>query len=174
MNCYFGGLAVDRNYKDKTEELSALLGRELAFDREITFEEACQEPEENSCNVYYTDGGTLIFLELKRADKVFYAQDSSLISFFITDIEAPSHFFNYVKGGELVCSRYVIDGVAPEPIAYQMITPQEELEDVSTNFIFETITELIGQEFEAIPSSATCYRYHLAKPVGKKPWWKFW
>ncbi len=173
MDTYFGGLVLNQNYQDKLADLSALLEKELVFDKEISFDEAWCEPEEDYCHIYFTEKGTLIFLNLKTADKTYLCDKCDTLSYFIIDTQAPSHFFNYTKAGMLTRSEYVIDGVSPKPTIYQMITPQENIEDISDNFIFNTIKDFIGFDLNEINPQATCYRYQLYK-LKKKAWWKFW
>ncbi len=166
----FGGLAINQNYKDRLDELGFLLERDFIFEGELIFAEAFKPLSQDYCNIYYTERGTFLFLNINMADHQYILGGEETFSFFIAQ-ELDTHFFNYIKNGSIVASEYVINGVSPKPTAYQMITPQEDVVDISENAIYKTLQDLLGEDFRTIPDNAVCFRYCLKK---KKPWWKFW
>ncbi len=166
----FGGLAINQNYKDRLDELALLFERDFIFERELYFAEAFQPLSRDYCNIYYTERGTFLFLNIDVADHQYVFGGEETFSFFIAQ-EQDTHFFNHIKSGSIVASEYVLNGVSPKPTAYQMITPQEDIVDISEGAIYKTLQDVLGEDFRAIPDNAVCFHYRLRK---KKAWWQFW
>ncbi len=170
MNRNFGGLVIDKNYKHEVEKLSALLEREFALEGAISFSNAIEPLTKDFCNILFTEQGTLILLNIDMADCQYSLAGQETFSFFIAG-EEDTHFFNHLKNGSIIASEYVLNGVSPKPTAYQMITPQEEVGDISENVIYNTIKSLLGEDIREILDETPCYRYALKK---KKSWWQVW
>ncbi len=166
----FGGLAINQNYKDKLDELGFLLERDLIFEEELPLSRAFQPLSRDYCNIFYTERGTFLFLNIDMADHQYIFGGEETFSFFISQ-EQDTHFFNHIKNGSIVASEYVLNGVSPKPTAYQMITPQEDIVDISEGAIYKTLENVLGEDIRDIPHNAVCFRYRFQK---KKPWWQFW
>ncbi len=170
MGHYFGGLAINRIYRNKLDELGLLLERELIFEGEIPLSEAFKPLSRDYCNIFYTERGTFLFLNIDMADYQYIFGEEETFSFFIAQ-EQDTHFFNHIKNGSIIASEYVLNGVSSKPTAYQMITSQEDIVDISENAIYNTLQDILGEDIRDIPYNAVCFRYRLQK---KKPWWQFW
>ena len=76
MGFNFAGIAINKNVKEEISVLQQLLGKKLTLTDEIYFEDAMSyHKEDNDCDVYFNQNGTLVFLSepiansLKNASK---------------------------------------------------------------------------------------------------------
>jgi len=99
MGFNISGIALNKSYKNNLKELQDDLGWTLKKQSDIDFETASSNyTEAGICDVYYTDNGTLIFLEAEMCTEPFPIANTDTLSFVLYEISM-SFSLNYCKNG---------------------------------------------------------------------------
>lgn len=199
MGFNISGLVIDKNYKNQLVELEAIFGEKMVLEKEVTFEEACENwKDDKYCDVYFSENGTLVFLSMERGGHEFYPKKQKAFSFVLSEMMM-MFAINYVENGLNIRAYMETEGELFEnegdPFDFEL-----QQEDKS-ELIYHLIEETLGESFHDVALDATCYRYTFlvaeesSKPVVEvraeptieqkenkvhsesketKPWWKFW
>lgn len=203
MGFNISGLVIDKNYQDNLAELETIFGEKLVFDREVSFEEACESwKDDKYCDVYFSETGTILFMSMERGGFEFYAKGQDAFSFVLSEM-IMMFSINYVENGANIRSYLESESEVMqnegEPFDFEL--QQEDKSEV----IYHLIEETLGESFHDVDLDAVCYRYNFmpieekvktvsqekveelrTKPARNnavaekrenketKPWWKFW
>lgn len=189
MGLNISGIVIDKNYKDNLTELESILGEKLYFEKEVIFEEACENwKEDNYCDIYYSEKGTLVFLSMERGGFEFYVANQDSFSFVLSEMTM-MFSVNYVKNGNLIRTILETEGEVMENEGVSLDFEKDK-EDNSA-LIFHLLDKTLGESFDRIDLEAKCSRYSF-KPIEgkistteqkttttsentqKKTWWRLW
>ena len=68
MGYNISGLVIDKNYENDIEQIENILGEKLVFDKKVDFESGSENwKDDNYCDIYFSEKGTLIFISMERA-----------------------------------------------------------------------------------------------------------
>ncbi|MEM6685455.1 MAG: hypothetical protein AAF617_06630 [Bacteroidota bacterium] len=67
MGLNIAGIAINTNYKEDISKLEIMFAQRLLFEKEVTFEEACESFKEDSyCDIYFSEKGTFILCDMEN------------------------------------------------------------------------------------------------------------
>ena len=203
MGFNISGLAINKNYKDNFEELQKELGLNLKKSKDISFETAFSNwKEEGIYDVYFSEKGTLIFMDMDSCTGTCYHIPNANTLTFVICETSMAFDLNYSENG--VEKRSIM--VADDEI---LMEEGEKLEiektvDDMTEIILAQVGILLGVQFGDIDFSEKAERYIpleneaieetinekedfvtqnneiekesiCSKPEGTaKKWWQFW
>lgn len=198
MGLNISGLVIDKNYQNNLTELENILGRKLAFEEEVTFDDALENWKEDSyCDIYFSEKGTLILLSMEIGGFEFYAKNQTAFSFVLSEMTMV-FIVNYTQNEELIRSIFETEEMSDNQ--GQAFDFENEDDEVSS-LIYHLIEKTLGKSLDAIIDlDAKCFRYSLQEleeinqPLEqisdniqvqesnqtdniievKKPWWQFW
>lgn len=160
MGFNISGLIISKNYKENLSELEEILGEKLVFDKEVIYETGSENwKEDNYCDIYYSEKGTLIFLSMERGGFEFYAKDSDTFSFVLSEMSM-TFAINYVKEGKLVRSIVESEDNIMQNDGEQL--EFEKSENDKSELIYYLFERLLGESFHEIDLEAKCYRYRFS------------
>jgi hypothetical protein len=198
MGFNIAGLVLNKNYQQDLAALEAILGQKLSFDQAISFEKASENwKEDDYCDIYFTEQGTLVFLAMEIAGFDFHATKQTAFSFVLSEMSMV-FCINYTQNNRLLRSLMVTEDGGYENSG-EPLDMEEDTQDLS-DLIFGLIEDTLGESFYDIDLSAPCFRYNLSAitpvsvtndtqnnqisatetespkndPEAKKNWWKFW
>lgn len=186
MGFDISGLLVNKNFENNLSELETIIGEELIFEEEVSFEEASENwKEEDYCDIYYSEKGTLIFLAMERGGFEFYANGNDTFSFVLSEMTM-TFSINYVKNGKLIRSLVESEDNLLENEGD--LLEFEKSEEDKSELIYYLFEKVLGESFYDIDLEAKCYRYrffsneNIEKEIctpnvnseSTKRWWEFW
>lgn len=189
MGFNISALVIDKNYSNHLSELEEILGEKLIFQKEVSVDEGCESwKEDDYCDIYYSETGTLVFLSMTTGGFDFHAENQVAFSFVLSETTG-MYVINYVKNGELIRSYMETDEGVSENEGKPFDFEKEE--DDKSELIYHLIEQTLGESFHEIDFEKTCLRYSFASEEedeserilqahqGRsandvKPWWKFW
>jgi len=193
MGFNISGLVIDKNYKNELEQLENILNQKLVFDKEVSFEEGSENwKEDNYCDIYYSDKGTLIFISMERAAFEFNIANQKAFSFALSEMTM-TFAVNYTDNGNIIRSFVETEEGKRHQETGDRLTFEETEKDTS-ELIHHLIETTLSKSFWNIDLDEKCFRYHF-KPISqknttitkeeikpeptpivenKKPWWRFW
>lgn len=191
MGLNISGVVIDKNYKENLEELEAVLGQKLVFEKELLFEEALENWKEDSyCDIYFSDKGTFVLLSMEIGGFEFFAKDKIAFSFVLSEMTM-MFCINYTKNNEIL--RSIMESEEMNEDKGEPFEFEKEDEDKS-NLIYHLIEKTLGESFFDIHLEAKCLRFSFKEVkeedllsenhselsiqsetnIVSKPWWKFW
>lgn len=193
MGHNISGLVIDKNYKNDLKKLETILGEKLVFDKIVDFENGSENwKDDNYCDVYFSENGTLIFISMERAVVEFNINHQKAFSFALSEMTM-TFAVNYTDNGEIIRSfAETEDEVRHQEIGKKLAFEENE-SDVS-ELIFHLIETTLGESFWDIDLEEKCFRYNFESDTTKKsssenvkkastvdplikeekPWWKLW
>ncbi len=188
MGYNISGIVIDKNYSNTIDQLKTLLGENLVFNKELTFEEASENwKEDDYCDIYFSKDATLIFVSMARAADGLKVPQQKTLSFILSEMTM-TFAINYTENGEVIRNfAQTEDGERHEEIGTPLSFEKSE-EDVS-ELIYYLLERTLGKRFWDIDLEETCFRYYFKETISKtneieapkkevlevsKPWWKFW
>ena len=140
MGFNISGLAINKNYENNFEKLQQDLGWNLEKDAEIDFETASENwTEEGICNVYFSEKGTLIFLNMDMCSESYPIKDANTLTFALSETVMAFNL-NYCENG--IEKRSIIE-VDDERM-------QDEGEILDVEATSEDTSELIWNQIEVV------------------------
>lgn len=107
MGFNISGLAINKNYEDNFDELQKELGWNLKRKSEIDFETASSNWKEvGICDVYFTEKGTLLFLNMELCTQAWRLSKANTFTFALSEI---SMTFNIIYCENGVEKRSVVE-----------------------------------------------------------------
>ena len=157
MGFNISGIAISKNFEKNLDELQSAFGWKIEKQEEIFFEQASENwKEEDLCDIYFTDNGTLIFIDMGRCIEPFKIGENNVLTFAYS---ATSMAFNlnYCEGAELKRTIMEVEGqrLADEG---EKLEIENKSEDISEN-IFEQIGVVLGKSFWEIQSDERAVRF---------------
>ena len=140
MGFNISGLAINKNYENDFEKLQQDLGWNLEKDAEIDFETASENwTEEGICNVYFSEKGTLIFLNMDMCSESYPIKDANTLTFALSETVMAFNL-NYCENG--IEKRSIIE------VNDERMQDEGEILDVEVNS--EDTSELIWNQIEVV------------------------
>ena len=140
MGFNISGLAINKNYEYDFEKLQRDLGWSLIKDAEIDFETASENwTEEGICTVYFSEKGTLIFLNMDICSESYPIKDANTLTFALSETVMAFNL-NYCENG--IEKRSIIE-VNDERM-------QDEGEILDVEATSEDTSELIWNQIEVV------------------------
>ncbi len=157
MSFNIAGLVINKNLQNDIAQIETLLGEKLVFDEDVDFDDAIESfKEDEYCDIYFSEQGTVIFLSMDTACNPFSSKDYDTFSFVLSEM-AMMFSVNYVKQGNLVRSLVEANGSLMENTGEPLEFEQNE-DDISA-LIHHLFTQVLGKSFFSIDAEADCYRY---------------
>lgn len=193
MGYNISGLVINKNYRNDIQKIENILGEKLIFEKEVSFEEGSENwKEDNYCDIYFSENGTLIFISMERAASNFSISNQKAFSFALSEMTM-TFAVNLTENGKIIRSfAETEDGQRHQEIGEKIEFENSE-EDIS-ELIHHLIESTLGKSFWDIELEETCFRYafktdaiheanvsqkidtkkpNISEEI-KKPWWKFW
>jgi len=198
MGFNISGIAINKNYKQDFEKLKRQYDWNLEGPVEVSFETASSNYTENDiCNVYFTENGTLIFISMERCiDAGLCVSDANSMTFVLSEMSM-SFIVNYYEGKQLKRAIMETEGDrmddSGDPLPVEAISPD------TSEIIWNQMKVLLGKSFYDIDLGDKALQYRFAKNVAapvvkeqtkvelkpkaervpgleaeKKNWWEFW
>ncbi|MCG8860074.1 hypothetical protein [Tenacibaculum finnmarkense] len=194
MGYNISGLVIDKNYENNIEQLEKILGEKLTFEKEVEFEKGSENwKEDNYCDIYFSDKGTLIFISMERGAFEFNIKNQKSFSFALSEMTM-TFAVNYTDNEKMIRSFVETeDGERPQNIGDKLTF--EETENDASELIHHLIESTLGKSYWDIELEEKCkrFKFNVAKSepknsesitkreseseiaaLNEKPWWKFW
>ncbi len=186
MGFNISGIAISKNYKGDFESLKQQYGWNLEGPQEISFEKASENyTEDDICNVYFTENGTLIFVAMERCIDGLPLEDANTMTFVLSEMSM-TFVLAYFEGMHSKRTIFENEGNRTEDVG-EPLTVEGDTGDAS-EIIWNQMEVLLGKSFHEIDLGAKAYQYRFASnkkkmpppppprpvPTPVKPWWQFW
>lgn len=160
MGHNISGIALNKNFENNIEDLANLLNLQLALEKEIDFEEACENwKEESYIDIYFSKNGTLVFANIDFCLEGYYHNEVNILTFALSET---SMTFNlvYTENDALVRSiMQVNDEIVDEE--GEKLQSEIDNEGDMTETIFDQIGDVIGVHFSEIDLDEKAFRFYL-------------
>jgi hypothetical protein len=160
MGFNFTGIAINKNYQDKIEEIEGILEMKLTFKEEIYFENAMSNHKpDNACDIYFSENGTIAFLgEPIQPDLNSLSIDRQIASFMASET-AMVFGLEVSQNGALIRSMTEFNGDRMDDEGEPF---KEENEGDGMEVVFQGIANTINKSFWGIEPDEKAYRYTIA------------
>src|SRR6478735_2023718 len=148
MGFNVSGVAINRSYQDKVEALAKELNWKLEFVEEIIFETASENwKEEGLCDIYFTENGTILFLNMDLCTESWSIDQGNVLTFAISETSMAFNL-NYCEDRKSVRSVMIFNGD-------KMVDEGEALEvegttNDATEIIWGQLEKTTGKSFWSI------------------------
>lgn len=161
MGFNISGLVISKNYQNNFEQLQEELGWNLVKEDEINFETASSNWKDNDvCDVYFSDKGTLLFIGMDRCVESWALKDANTLTFALSETSMAFNL-NYCENG--VLKRSIME------VEDNRITEEGDKLDVeakstdTSEIIWNQIDVVLGKEFGAIDLNEKAIRYRFVE-----------
>jgi len=145
MGFNLSGLVINKNYKNKLEELQEELGWKLTRKEEINFEQASSNWKENGiCDIYFSEQGTLLFISIDKCAQSWGINNANTLTFALSETSMVFNI-NYCENGIEKRSIIEIEGNRIEDEGEKLKV--EEISEAASEIIWNQIEALLGQPF---------------------------
>lgn len=157
MGFYLSGVVLNKNFQNNFEELQTELGWKLKKGEEIDFETASEnDKEEEFCDVYYTENGTILFVEMDMCTQPYPIVGCNTMAFAMAD-SSGAYNLDYCENGVVKRSIMEVDGNRVQDTG-NALTVEEKSSDVS-EIIWNQMETMIGKRFWDIEPEEKANRY---------------
>lgn len=163
MGFNISGLVVNKNYQDNINELFDKLGWSLTKGEEIDFETASSNwQEEEYCDVYFSERGTLVFLNIDYCTDGYPIENLNTLTFGYSETSM-AFLLNYCENGIETRSIMETEGEI-------FFNEGEKLEienncDNISDVIWKQIEIVLGKSFHEIENSETATRFYFSNEL---------
>jgi len=161
MGFNVSGLAINKNYEQELDRLQKQLGWKLEQQSEIDFETASSNwTEEGICNIYFSEKGTLIFMNMELCTEAWPFLKDNTLTFALSET---SMAFNIVYCENGVETRSIME-VNDE--RFEDSGNKLEIEDSSedtSEIIWNQIAVVIGKRFWDIEPDEKAYSFVMTQ-----------
>ena len=160
MGFNFTGIAINKNYQDKIEEIEKILGMKLTLKEEIYFETAMSSHKPDyACDIYFSEDCTIAFLaEPIQPDINSLSTDRQIASFMASET-AMVFGLEVAKNNISIRSMTEFNGERMDDEGEPFI---EENEGDGMRVVFQGIANTINKSFWGIEPDEKAYRYTIA------------
>lgn len=159
MGFNISGLVVNKSYKDKIKELEKDLKWNLSNSEDITFETASSNwKDEEFCDIYFSDQGTLIFLSMDKCTEAFPILDKNTLTFALSETSMAFNI-NYCEKGVEKRSIMEVEGDRMNDEG-EKLSVEDKSEDAS-EIIWNQIEVVLGKRFWDIDPDEKSYRFRF-------------
>ena len=157
MGFNISGLVINKNYGENFEELQNKLGWNLKKVEEIDFETASSNwQEEDICDVYFTEEGTLLFLNMDLCTNSYEIENVNSLTFALSETSMVFNL-NYCENGIEVRSIMEVESEMIDNSGEKLEV--EEISDDISEIIFNQIEVVLGKSFWDIEPNEKVFRY---------------
>lgn len=157
MGFNISGLAINKNYENDFEQLQKELGWNLQKECDIDFQIASENwTEEDTCLVYFSEKGTLLFLNMEMCSESYKIKDTNTLTFAVSETVMAFNL-NYCENGIEKRSIMEVDGERLED-AGEKLSVEDKSADTS-EIIWNQLEIVLGKSFWAIESEEKASRY---------------
>jgi len=157
MGFNVSGLVINKNYQNDFDDLQKELGWNLKKKEDIDFETASSNwKEEGTCDVYFSDQGTLLFISMERCDQSWGIKNANTLTFVLSEI---SMVFNisYCENG--IEKRAIIEVEDDRMKDEGEKLPVEEVSEDTSEIIWNQMEVVLGKSFWNIELDEKAERY---------------
>jgi hypothetical protein len=161
MGFNISGLVINKNYQKNFDELQNTLGWNLRKGEEIDFETATSNwKEENYCDVYFSENGTIIFLNIDYCTEGHPLDNLNTLTFGYSEVSM-TFLLDYFKKGIEYRSIMEVDGerIVDEGKKLEVEEKSEEVSEI----IWNQIEVVLGKNFHEIDNSEIAHRYYFVQ-----------
>lgn len=155
MGMNVAGFVINKNYTNHIDELQEKLGFQLEEVSDIDFETASENwKEENVFDLYFTEKGTLIFVEMDVDPLIIEKQ---MVLTFANSETSMAFRLDYYVGKNLQRSLMEVEGerVSNDGDEFMHEEDGQEVGEV----VFNQMEEMLGESFWSIEPDAKAVRY---------------
>ena len=157
MGFNISGLVINQNYRENFEELQNKLGWNLKKVEEIDFEKASSNwQEEDICDVYFTEKGTLLFLNMDLCTSSYEIENVNSLTFALSETSMAFNL-NYCENGIEVRSIMEVESEMIDNSGEKLEV--EEKSNDTSEIIFNQIEVVLGKRFWDIEPNEKVFRY---------------
>ena len=161
MGFNISGLAINKNYENDFEQLQKELGWNLQKDSDIDFQTASENwTEEDTCLVYFSENGTLLFLNMEMCSEPYKIKDAKTLTFAVSETVMAFNL-NYCENGIAKRSIMEVDGERLEDEG-EKLSVEDKSADTS-EIIWNQLEIILGKSFWAIQAEEKASRYIFIK-----------
>ena len=158
MGLFLSGLAINKNYKKEVDVLYNILNMNVVKTEEVTFEQAIDSTTELFYfDVYFTDNGTLVFINDDLCMQSYLINELNALSFIVSE-HTDSYMVHYSENGKDKFNITKIEGRLTgngKKIIKDNNLKVDEL-------IYQYIENLIGKNFFNIKNEEKIIRCHVS------------
>ncbi|MDR0227577.1 MAG: hypothetical protein LBI72_00700 [Flavobacteriaceae bacterium] len=159
MGFNIAGLVINKNYQHNIGDLEQVLNQNLVLEGEVDFESGSENwKEDDYCDVYFTDRGTLVFLSMEAAAFEFLVANQNAMSFVLSEMSM-TFSINYTRNKFLV--RQIVESEGELVDNKGEVFDFEEYESDKSELIYYLIEQELGIRFWDIDLDEKCFRYRL-------------
>lgn len=167
MGFNISGLAINKNFQNDFDLLQNKLGWNLKKQSEIDFDIASSNwKEEGICDVFYTEKGTLLFMDIDMCTESIEIEGLDTLSFGISETSM-TFILNYCENGIVKRTIMESDGERFEDHGNQLEV--EETSEDTSEIIWSQIEQVIGRSFWSIEPEESAVRYVFVAEKNQKP-----
>jgi hypothetical protein len=161
MGFNFTGIAINKNYQDKIEEVSQIFDMKLTLKEEIYFENAMSSHKpDDTCDIYFFENCTIVFLSepiqlnlnklsINRQIASFMASETAMV--FELEVSENQQTIRYM-------TEFNNDRMEDEGDKFE-----DEDEDDGMEVVFKGIANTINKSFWGIEPDEKAYRYSISQ-----------
>jgi hypothetical protein len=160
MGFNISGLVINQNYGENFEELQNKLGWNLKKIEEIDFKTASSNwQEEGICDVYFTEKGTLLFLNVDLCTNSYEIENVNSLTFALSETSMAFNL-NYCENGIEVRSIMEVESEMIDNSGEKLEV--EEKSNDTSEIIFNQIEVVLGKRFWDIEPYEKVLRYYFS------------
>jgi hypothetical protein len=161
MGFNISGLVINKNYQENFEELQIKLGWNLKKVEEIDFETASSNwKDEEFCDVYFSENGTLLFLNIDYCTSSYEFIDLNTLTFAISEV---SMAFNLNYCENAVEKRAIMEVNGDMICDEGEMLKVEEISKETSEIIWNQMEVVLGKKFWDIQPDEKAIRYSFYK-----------
>ena len=167
MGFNISGLAINKNFQNDFDQLQNKLGWYLKKQSEIDFDIASSNwKEEGICDVFYTEKGTLLFMDIDMCTESIEIEGLDTLTFGISETSM-TFILNYCENGIEKRTIMESDGERFEDDGTKLEV--EETSEDTSEIIWSQIEQVIGRSFWSIEPEECAVRYIFFTEENQKP-----
>lgn len=160
MGFNISGLVINKNYQKNINELFDKLGWSLKKGEEIDFETASSNwKEEEYCDVYFSENGTLLFLNIDYCTEGYSIENLNTLSFGYSEASM-TFLLSYCENG--IETRTIMEtegkNFSDEGVKLEIENGCDDLSEI----IWKQIEIVLGKNFHEIDNSEKAIRYYFS------------
>ncbi|PCI94685.1 MAG: hypothetical protein COB15_13595 [Flavobacteriales bacterium] len=161
MGFNISGLAINKNYENNFEDLQKELGWNLERQSEINFETASSNwKDEGICDVYFSDQGTLIFINMDMCTDTYGVKSDNILTFTLSETST-AYIIVYTENNIEKRSIMEVNGDRMTNKG-ERLEVEDKSED-APDIIWNQVEFLLGKPFLDIDPNEKAVRYIFTK-----------
>jgi len=160
MGINISGIAINKSYRDNIDQLQSDFNWVFSKESETDFETASKNwTKKGVCYVYFTDSGTLMFLEKDMCSYPYSIEGSNCLTFVHSETSM-AFKFDYNEGK--ILRRSIMEVKGKNLDNYGNSLSVEEISTDTSEIIFAQISQVLGKEFFSIEPDERAFKLTFA------------